>query len=87
VLDGSDLRVSAVVRARAARSVDRAAVIETVKGLTADEVIAALDGYGNISLKLWPDWVEQVPGLDWRIDLQVRDPSRGVSPSPSESGG
>jgi hypothetical protein len=87
VLDGSDLRVSAVVRARAARSVDRAAVIETVKGLTADEVLAALDGFGDVSLKLWPDWVKQVPGLDWRIDVQVRDPSRGVSPSPAESGG
>jgi hypothetical protein len=58
--------------------VDAQAVIELVKGLTAAEAVATLRDrdYGDVSVRLWPDgWVDRVPGLDWRITVEVRDPA------------
>ena len=75
---GDGLQVGADVSARAARMVDAQAVIELVKGLTAAEAVATLRDrdYGDVSVRLWPDgWVDRVPGLDWRITVEVRDPA------------
>ncbi len=36
-----------------------------------EEADAALADLGTATVSLWPDWVQSVPELDWRIDLRI----------------
>jgi hypothetical protein len=80
--DGQVVSVSVTVRAEAAPDVDTDQLRELVAGKTPEEVRAALDDLGEVTLRLWPDWVDRVPRLDWRIQIELAAPAR-ASPSGS----
>jgi hypothetical protein len=82
------LRVQATVRAEAVPSVDVDAVRNRVAGMTDLQVIQALGDLGDVSVTLWPGWVDHVPQLNWRIDVQVEgqaSQSPGASPTAATS--
>ncbi|HYM53632.1 MAG TPA: hypothetical protein VEW45_09225, partial [Candidatus Dormibacteraeota bacterium] len=84
VADGEALTVPVSVRARATPALDEEALPELLAGKTADEVRAALAGLGDVTVDLWPTWVDRVPRLTWRIQLDVDTPTSPVaSPQPS----
>ena len=78
------LEVQVTVTALAAQRIDEAAVRELIAGKTKAEATADLEGLGDITIELWPGWVDKVPALDFRIDVvpEVRDSDGG---SPEES--
>jgi hypothetical protein len=84
VADGEALTVPVSVRARATPTLDEEALPELLAGKTADEVRAALAGLGDVTVDLWPAWVDRVPRLTWRIQLEVDTPTSPMpSPQPS----
>ena len=80
--DGQVVSVSIIVRAEAAPDVDTDQLRELVAGKTPEEVSTALDELGEVTVKLWPDWVDRVPRLDWRIQIELAAPE-GASPNGS----
>ncbi|HET7082561.1 MAG TPA: hypothetical protein VFJ00_02475, partial [Candidatus Limnocylindria bacterium] len=78
------LEVQVTVTALAAQRIDEAAVRELIAGKTKAEATADLEGLGDITIELWPGWVDKVPALDFRIDVvpEVRGSDGG---SPEES--
>ena len=58
-------------------------VLRRVRGRSAEEATAALEQLGAATVDLWPDWVQSVPELDWRIDLRID--SAASEPVPSEA--
>lgn len=83
--EGSALFVQVTVTARSARGIDTAAVADSVAGLPLDEARAALADLGDVRIRAWPDWVDAVPRLAWRISVNVADPLEVAPPSPSGS--
>ena len=80
------VEVTVVVGARAVRDVDEGVVIDRVRGLSADDAEAELLDLGEASLALWPEWVREVPELDWRIEVRIErvgSPAEVVSPGAS----
>jgi hypothetical protein len=80
--DGQMVSVQVTVRAEAAPDVDTELLRDVVAGKTPEEVSAALDELGDVTVTLWPDWVDRVPRLDWRIQIELAAPD-GESPSGS----
>jgi hypothetical protein len=80
--DGQAVSVGVTVRAEAAPDVDTDELRELVAGKTPDEVRVALDELGEVTVRLWPDWVDRVPRLDWRIEIELAAPE-GAAPSGS----
>jgi hypothetical protein len=37
----------------------------------------ALAGLGDVSVELWPGWVDRVPRLGWRIRIELAAPDAG----------
>jgi Baseplate J-like protein len=68
--------------ARQLRPVDAAALERAVLGLPEAEARARLEPYGDVSIELWPDWVDAVPSLDQRVTVTVTAPI-DIAPSPS----
>jgi hypothetical protein len=69
--DGDGVEARVTVTALADPIVDVQAVREMIAGLTAPEAEDALAGFGTVEIELWPGWVDRVPQLDWRIEVQV----------------
>jgi hypothetical protein len=78
-----DLRVTVHVAAASATEIDEAAVRELAAGRTVAEAEAALAGLGDASVELWPGWVDRVPGMAWRVGVEI---GFDVLPRPSASG-
>ncbi len=76
---GEQLRVQVTVRADATSAIDLDAVRNQVAGMTATEAVEALGG--DVRVKLWPDWIDRIPQLTWRIEVRIT----GESPSPEAS--
>jgi hypothetical protein len=55
----------------AARRLDENAIRQQASGKTDAEVQAALGGLGEVQVDFWPGWVDRVPGIDARIDVQI----------------
>jgi hypothetical protein len=72
-----------VVRASglAARQLDENAIRQQASGKTVAQVQAALGGLGEVQVDLWPGWVDRVPGIDARVDVQIE-----AAPSSSTGG-
>ena len=81
-VNGSEMTVSVTVRAAAAAAIDEAAIRDKVAGKTVAEAKAALAGEGEVRIDLWPDWVDHLPRIPFRITVRVVAPSGGASPSP-----
>ena len=84
--DGDRLVVAVTINAASTAAIDREAVVERVRGLSAEDARAALEGMGAVTVDLWPGWVSAVPDLDWRIDVQIAGPSDLPPLSPGASG-
>ena len=80
--DGQSVSVRVTVRAEAGPDIDIEQLRELAAGKSPDEVSAALDELGDVTVTLWPDWVDRVPRLDWRIQIDLAAPD-GESPSGS----
>jgi hypothetical protein len=77
-LDGSDVVVKAEVTAQAAPTYDASTISARIRGMTADGAEAQLASIGRTTVTLWPFWVDRVPSLQWRInvDIQPVEPAR-----------
>jgi hypothetical protein len=53
---------------------DAAELKRLILGKPFDEARSILAPFGNVELKLWPDWVTSVPTLDARVDVEVQPP-------------
>lgn len=69
--EGDALVVAVTVTGASAPELDRADVLERVRGLSAPAAEAALEDLGAARVELWPGWVATVPDLEWRIDLRL----------------
>ena len=77
-LDGNEVVVTAQVSAQAAPAYDASSIGQRIAGKTADGAEAELASIGRTTVTLWPFWVDRVPSLDWRInvDIQPVEPAR-----------
>jgi hypothetical protein len=71
-LEGDSIVVQAEVNANALPNFDREALPGMVTGKTSEDAVAALRPIGPATVDLWPPWVDHVPGLEWRIRVDVR---------------
>ena len=70
-VDGDALVVAVSMTGASAPLPDPDEVLRRVRGRSAQEAVAALADLGTATVNLWPDWVQSVPELDWRIDLRI----------------
>jgi hypothetical protein len=84
---GDTLLVQVSVTAEAAAVIDHEAVRDLVAGKTVEEARQALAGLGDIDVDLWPPWVDRLPDLSFRIDVQeeVREPAGSSGQTPAGS--
>jgi hypothetical protein len=71
-LQGDSIVVQTQVKADALPNFDRAAVPGMVSGKTSEDAVAALRPIGAATVDLWPPWVDHVPGLEWRIRVDIQ---------------
>lgn len=69
------IQVEVTASARAEHVLDVDALREQLSGLTAAQAIERLRPLGDVSVELWPGWVERVPELPWRIEVRVEEPT------------
>jgi hypothetical protein len=82
--DGDAIHVPVTVTAAAIPSLDVNAIRAQLSGLTPDEAQAALADVGDVTVDLWPGWVNRIPSMDWRVNVEVTSrPSSGQGPSGS----
>ncbi|MGI8999961.1 MAG: hypothetical protein ACR2GO_09675 [Candidatus Limnocylindria bacterium] len=67
------LVVSVNVSGASTPAIDRAEVIQRIRGRSIQEARDALAALGDATIELWPAWVASVPELEWRIDVEVAD--------------
>jgi hypothetical protein len=84
---GDSLLVQVSVTAEAAAVIDHEAVRQLIAGKTVEEARQALAGLGDISVDLWPAWVDRLPDLSFRIDVleEVKEPTGSSGESPAGS--
>jgi hypothetical protein len=85
---GTQIDVSASVSALAATEIDEANARDRIAGMTAQEAKTELSDLGQVEVNLWPAWVDRIPRLTFRIDIQVRvqTPQQSQAPLPSQTG-
>lgn len=67
-------RIPVRVTAASAPIIDPDAVRDLVAEQTPEDAEAALAHIGPASVILWPGWVDRVPGLRWRISVEIGSP-------------
>ncbi len=85
VVEGEIIRFPVTASARQTVVVDPAEIRAAVKGKPVEEARRLLEGYGTVSIEVWPDWVTTIPTLDARLEVLVgadAGPS-GEVPAPS----
>jgi hypothetical protein len=65
----------ALITARQFLVVDPAAIEAEIRGKPLADARAILDGYGQVELSVWPDWVGTIPTLDARVDVRTTAPA------------
>jgi hypothetical protein len=80
--NGDEMTIAVTVRAAAAAAIDEAAVRDLVAGKTVAEARAALAPLGKLQIKLWPDWLDRLPRLSFRITVETVAPAPAASPTP-----
>jgi hypothetical protein len=71
--EGDEMTVDVLVSADTDPVLDEAAIRERVAGRTVAEAEAALEELGEVTVDLWPDWVDRVPQLQFRINIRSVD--------------
>jgi hypothetical protein len=84
--EGAALIVTVSASGRSAARIDTAAAAERVAGLPIAAARAELANLGAVDIEPWPDWVETVPALTWRIEVRVEGPTAPAEPQPQPSG-
>jgi hypothetical protein len=77
------LRIEAAVAATAVAEIDEEAIRQRAAGLTVGEARTELAELGELEIKLWPAWVDHVPGLTMRITVLPVPPEASESPGES----
>jgi hypothetical protein len=60
------------VQANALPNFDRDAIPGIVSGKTREDAVGALRHIGPATVELWPGWVDHVPGIEWRIRVEIQ---------------
>jgi hypothetical protein len=81
-VNGEEMTIAVIVRAAAAAAIDKTAVRDRVAGMTVAEAKAALADQGQVDIKLWPDWLDRLPRIPFRISIETVAPANAASPSP-----
>ena len=81
-VNGEEMTISVTVRAAAAAEIDEAAVRDQVAGMTKAEAKAALADRGEVTIELWPGWLDRLPRIPFRIAINPVAPTDSASPSP-----
>lgn len=83
-VEGEELVVAVSMTGASAPLPDPDDVLRRVRGRSAQAAEDALADLGTATVDLWPDWVQSVPELDWRIDLRIEsvpdEPAPSVTP-------
>ncbi len=74
VIEGQTVRFPVTVEASQVQVPDAAELKRLILGKPFDEARSILAPFGDVDLKLWPDWVTSVPTLDARVDVEVQPP-------------
>jgi Baseplate J-like protein len=80
--NGDEMTIAVTVRAAAAAAIDKAAVQDRIAGKTVPEAKTALAPLGKVQVALWPNWLDRLPRLPFRIAVVTVAPSDGASPTP-----
>jgi hypothetical protein len=75
------LEVQVTVTALAARRIDEGPVRERIAGMTVDEARTELEPLGEVEIDLWPGWVDRLPRLEFRIEIEQAVESPTESPA------
>jgi hypothetical protein len=81
-VNGNVVTFPVTVTATRARVVDHDVLLNQIKGLDLAQARARLDGYGQVRIDLWPDWVTTIPTNPDRIGFTVGAPAPPPSPTP-----
>jgi hypothetical protein len=82
--DGVELVASVSVTAATVPTIDERELAGRIAGLTFDDARTALEDLGGtVEIIGWPDWVDSVPRLTWRIEVEVFSAEPSPSPLPS----
>jgi hypothetical protein len=82
-LDGEALVVAVEVRGASAPVIDRETLRAELLGLRVEEAAARLRPLGAVDISTWPGWVDRIPRLDWRVEMEVIEADPRALPSPS----
>jgi hypothetical protein len=74
VIEGQTVRFPVTVEASQVQIPDAADLKRLILGKPFDEARSILAPFGDVELRLWPDWVTSVPTLDARVDVEVQPP-------------
>jgi hypothetical protein len=70
-LDGGNVVVPAQVTAQASPQYDPSAIGARIAGKSVAGAEAELESIGHTTVTLWPFWVDRVPRLEWRINVDI----------------
>lgn len=77
------LSIRVTVTAQGTPAIDVDAIRNQVAGMTDMEALDVLRDLGEVRIELWPDWVDRIPRLTWRIEVRVEgSPGASAEPSP-----
>jgi hypothetical protein len=86
-VDGQQVTFPVSVRASQVSIPDPAELKALVLGQPQADAETLLAPYGDVDVRLWPDWVSSVPTLDGRVAVEVATPipadEPAVTPAPS----
>ncbi len=74
VIEGQTVRFPVTVEASQVQVPDAAELKRLILGKPGAEARSMLAPFGDVELKLWPDWVTSVPTLDARVNVEVQPP-------------
>jgi len=84
IVAGSLVTFPATVRAVEIRELDPADLLARVRGMGLPQARTVLGAYGEVRIRVWPDWVTTIPTNQDRVTLSVEEPaSVGASPGAS----
>jgi hypothetical protein len=86
VAQGSTVVVPVTVSAVQVPVVDPNALRTAILGMSVGEARTYLSQYGKVDISVSPDWASTMPSFDFRIDIEVIEPSAQPSGSTSPSG-
>jgi hypothetical protein len=85
IVAGATVSFPVTVSATQVRDVDAAALRARIRGLGVPQARSLLGAYGEVTIRVWPDWVTTIPTNDGRLVFTVAPADLGASPGPDGS--